>query len=184
MKYSPVPQKGKTTALAGILFAIALVSYVFSIMKITSPALLQLITLLAITAAVYVLVRFRYTTVTYMITPRGREEYEGIQLLSDIDFIVTKSQGRREGIMECRLSLDLLAAVVPLPHGQITGDMRRDLSEKFGKIKIYNYTVSMRPADSIALVFDDEGDVSVIAVEPDEVMRQYLEDAAARNGKV
>ena len=181
MRYTPAPRKGKAMVVAGILFAIGAVSYIFSLAGIASALALQLITMASIVCATYVLVRFAYTSITYVISPRdGLNSQAGIEtggfLPCDVDFIVQKSQGRREGVTECRISLDQLTETVALPRGRISGNLKKDIRDRYGAAKYYIYTVSFRPDEALGLIFDDDGEISVIVIEPDEATRFFLEN--------
>ena len=70
MKYSPKPWGREAGVLTVALFAVSLVSYVFSNLGFTAPLPLQLVSLVTICAAVYILVRFKFTSTTYVIRQR------------------------------------------------------------------------------------------------------------------
>lgn len=173
MKYTPKPQNKKANAAAAVFFATAAAAYAAGATKIAYPALFRFAALLAVTAAVYTLVRYKYTTITYIIAESDRE--------NDSDFIVVKAQGRREGITECRLYLSDLKRIVPTENGRISRNDKRELIEQYGSVKIYNYTVSIRSDDRIALIFDDDGDAYAVIIEPDAQMRLCLEAAARKS---
>lgn len=179
MKYTPDGDGKKAGIISGVAVALALVLYAFSCSGAASPLPLQLLTFALFIAAAYVLVRYRFTTVTYIIRPHSRSvdnygESIGSLPASMLDFAVIRAQGKREGALECLLSLDLLVSVEKFTDAET-------LRRKYKGAKLWYYTVSMKKASRSVLVFDDGGEVSCIVTEPDEKMRTFLENVCRKN---
>ncbi|MCQ2456381.1 MAG: hypothetical protein MJ096_03405 [Clostridia bacterium] len=182
MKYTPDGDGRKAGIISVIAVVLALVLYAFSLSGAVSPLPLQLATFALFIAAAYVLVRYRFTTVTYIVRPHSEnvDGYgESIYSLpaSMLDFAVVRAQGKREGALECLLSLDLLTGVEKFTDPET-------VRQKHKGAKIYYYTVSMKKSDCSVLVFDDAGEVSCLVIETDEKMRKFLEDVCAGDPEV
>ena len=177
MKYSPPIQKGKAIFFATLFFSIALISYVFSLTGLTKPLIPQLVALVSATAAVFVTVRYLYTSVTYILKTNG--DYVNLDSAprEAVDFIVMKSQGKREAAMECKLSLKYLTKIVTFSDSQISS-----LRKEYKNPKFYHYTVSVTPAERQILVFEDDYDVNCIVLELDGGMKRYLESKLTDTG--
>ena len=176
MKYSPKPQTRQTGIVTAVLIALAVITYIFSVSGITPAIPLQMITFVCIIAAVYILIRYRFTYITYFIRPRSENEADlyGDDILSmpsnTLDFAVKRAQGKREGALECLLSLDKLTELCDYKDSESTKVLR----EKYSGIKMYNYTVSMIKPSCTALIFDDGADIYGIICELDETMKSFF----------
>ena len=146
-----------------ILIAVALVTYFFSISGLCAPLPLQIICMGCLCASIYILVRFYFTGITYIL--KSNDSKGDIRSLpSDaVDFCVIRSQGKREGITECLLSMDRLVSVC-----DFTDESIKTLSEKHGKLSVYYYTVSMFKGKRQALIFDDDEAMLCIIIEADD----------------
>ena len=182
MNYTPPHQKKQVRTVTAVLFVLAAVMYGFSLSGITSPLVLQLVTVASLCAGTYILVRYRYTTVTYSIRPRNShssEEYGddiGILPPSMVDFAVTRAQGQRSGNLEVLISLDKLVAVEDVKDGVLDS-----IRSRFKGVKVYVYTVSLTGGDRSAIVFDDDGDVSCVVTELNSEMKAYLTAVCEKN---
>ncbi len=177
MKYSPKPWGREAGVLTVALFAVSLVSYVFSNLGFAAPLPLQLVSLVTLCAAVYILVRFKFTSTTYMVRQRdGVRDDVYSSPENNLDFCVSRGQGRRVETLECVLDLGCLVDAL-----DFNGDVARSLREKYKNIKIYNYTASLMPRRRLGLVFDDEGDVNCVIIEPDESFDRFLKEISKEN---
>lgn len=155
-------------------------------------ALFQFITVIAVVAAVFIVVRYKMTHFTYSIHPRsvgtgtspsgevgvyaGVSQVPGISHMppETLDFTVDRSQGSRAGGAECVLSLADLVAVYPLDkNNSATKSALRERYREDGYV-YYDYTVTLGLTDLLALVFIDGNRYVGIFIEPDDVMRDYL----------
>lgn len=182
MNYTPPHQKKQVRTVVGVLFALAAVTYVFSLMQITSPMILQLVSVILLCAGTYILVRYRYTTVSYSIRPRSThsaDEYgDDINVLPPfmVDFAVTRAQGQRSGNLEVLISLDKLVYATDVKEGILD-----NIRNRFSGVKTYVYTMSLADGKKFALVFDDDGDKSCVVIEPSGEMREYLMTICEKN---
>lgn len=175
MNYSPTPQKRIAGTISAILLVIAAVSYIFSGTGLVSPLPLQTVCMSCICAAVYILVRFVYTGITYIVRPRDNGSGK-VWLLprEQVDFCVIKSQGKRAGVTECMLSLDKLVRI-----DEFTDGYGSRIREEFKGAKLYYYTASMFPEKRQALIFDDGGEIYCIVIEGNEKFLRLLSEIQA-----
>ena len=159
IKYTPNRSTRQAGVISAILFAVAAVSYIFSVQDFTSPLPLQLLCLGCICAGVYILVRYAYTGVTYIIRKNESSGHDCTDREA-FDFCVIKKQGQREGVTECLISFDKLIKAEIYSDG-----LPSRLREEFKNVKLYVYTQSMFPAKRQALVFEDGCDVLCIVIE-------------------
>jgi len=177
MKYSPPIQRGRATFFATLFFALALISYIFSLTGLTPPLIFQLITLITASAAVFITVRYLFTTVTYILKVNGDYSTLDTAPREAIDFVVMKAQGRRDAAMECMISLKYLKRIEVY-----TDALAASLRREYKTPKFYHYTVSVTPAERQILVFEDDYDVNCIVVELDGGMKRYLESKLTDTG--
>ena len=154
-------------------------------------ALFQLVTVIAVVAAVFLAVRYQMTHFVYLIRPRSDISENGMETAfaagsagaepngvtrfppDMLDFVVIKSQGSRAGAAECVLSLSDLAAVFPLTKDGETRNSIRERYQADGYVS-YDYTLTLGAGDVLALVFIDGNRYAGIFIEPDEAMRAYF----------
>ena len=161
MKFIPVPQKRRALTLSLVLALIGITAFMLSSIKILPPILLQLVALGCICAGTYISIRYCFTEITYILRTRGGEGAAlSAMTLEDIDFCVTKAQGKREAVTECLLSLDKLSRIDEFTDGYVSA-VRREHPD----VKLFYYTVSMVKAKKYALIFEDGDDVYCIVVE-------------------
>ena len=131
---------------------------------------------------IYVLARYRLIKFAYVIKPR--DEWADTELLASyasivnvpyymLDFVVYKSVGAREPVVQCVLSLEDF-------KGMATDADRKAYKDKFIRengagFTTYDYTLTPWSRDRILLVFRDEDKYAGILIEPDEQMRTFFE---------
>ena len=171
----------------GIAYAIPIVCNANGIT--VGGALFQLVTVFAVVATVFLVVRYQMTHFVYLIRPRsdlsdadlepayaGNVGPAGITRLPPdmLDFVVNRSQGSRAGAVECVLSLSDLVAVIPMTkENGVTKSAIREKYQADGYV-YYDYTVTLGVTDVLALVFIDGNRYAGIFIEPDEAMRSYF----------
>lgn len=163
MKFSPTPQKKEAGFVSGLLLLLSIVSFMFSSIDEIPPLPLQLISLVCAVAGVYVATRFIFTSFTYSIEVQGRASLSSGLPAEYVDFCVSKAQGSRPPVTECRLSLDKLTRIEPYADSLVSG-----LRQKHGKVALYHYTASMISPKRHALIFDDRGECICVVIEADE----------------
>lgn len=179
MKYSPKHQKKQVSVAVWTCIFCAVVSYAFSLSGVTSPLPLQLIMIIALCCAAYLLIRYLYTSVTYEIRPKSPSA-DGISglLPREVDYAVHRAQGKRENL-EFLMSLDCLREVESVGDGTVDA-----LRKKYGRdMKLYYYTVDLIPTERTALVFEDESDVYCIITAREKNMEAYLREICFRNSE-
>lgn len=179
MKYSPKHQKKQVSVAVWTCIFCAVVSYAFSVSGVVSPLPLQLITVLALCGATYLLVRYLFTSVTYEIRPKSPSA-DSLAGLSprEVDFAVHRAQGKRENL-EFLMALDCLCEV------EVVGDDTLEkLRRKYGRaMKLYYYTVDLVRTERLALVFEDENDFYCLVIARHTETEKYLREVCLRNAE-
>lgn len=180
MKYSPKNQKKQASVIAWACLFCAAVAYGFSISGIVSPLPLQLIMVIALCAAAYILVRYIYTSVTYEIRPKSPSADGSLAGLypREVDLAVHRAQGKRENL-EFLMSLDCLRETQRVEDGTLAS-----LKKKYGRdMKVYYYTVDMVPEERLAAVFEDDSDMYCIVIAREEKIEAYLREVCLVNAE-
>lgn len=194
MRCTPSQKNPRVWAIVAALLVFGGISYGVPIVCnangiAVGGALFQLVTVIAVVAAVFLVVRYQMTHFVYLIRPRS-DSYDtdmepayagtagsyGITRLPPdmLDFVVNRSQGSRAGAAECVLPLSDLVAVIPLTKdGGATKASIRERYQADGYV-CYDYTVTLGVTDVLALVFIDGNRYAGIFIEPDEAMRAYF----------
>ncbi len=181
------------------LFLCATIGFVFaSFSGIAGRGFLQGMSLIFFCAMIYILVRYKFFRIRYVVRPGNRIDADGdtesaatvkrddtkssgvLRLPpSQLDFVVEKAQGNRVLTAECVLSLDKLISCIPL--SQQRGD-RRKITGQYKKVKTYRYLRNMVGAHQCMLIFSsrDMDDVKLI-IEPSDEMEGYLAAVARFN---
>lgn len=197
MKFSPTQNNPRVNLIFAALLVLGGVTYSIPIVcsnnGISISALpFTLVTLFSVVGAVYLLVRYRMTSFTYVVRLRDDTDDSDAQGLEKayagslditsvkpelLDFCVYKASGTRMAAMECLLSLgDLVAAVevTKKKGGGVTrDDVRREYEQK-GGFAFYDYTLTFGLESALELVFIDGNQYVGVIIEPDENMRQYF----------
>ena len=176
MNFSPAPQKREAGFVSAVLLILAVISLLFSNIGGIPPLPLQLISLVCAVAGVYVAVRYAFTSFTYSIASKNGTFLSSLDP-EDADFYVSKTQGKRGPVTECRLSMDKLTQVT-----EYTDGLTATLREKHGKVSLYHYTVSITAKKRHALVFDDCGECICLVIEADERFLAALSSYAPQTG--
>lgn len=193
MRCSPSQKNPRVTAVIAVLLVFGGISYAIPIVCTANGiavggAIFQLLTVISVVAAVFLVVRYQMTHFVYLIRPRSDISENGMEtayagaasplgvthLPPDmLDFVVIRSQGSRAGAAECVLSLADLAAVIPVSKDGATKKSIRERYQADGYV-YYDYTVTLGVTDVLALVFVDGNRYAGIFIEPDEAMRAYF----------
>ena len=177
---------------AGVCFGFAAVP------RMMGRGFLQLAALVFFCAMIFILVRYQFTRVRYLVRARGHgEDTDDTEAASaaavagdaprgtlgrpqeKLEFVVECAQGNRTMIAECVLPLGKLTACHSLPADRRG---RRNLLRQYKKAKSYRYLRNMVGAHQALLVFTDTeyGDVRV-TIEPSEQLEGYLSAVARYN---
>ncbi len=193
MHYTPIPVDDRARRVTFVLIAAGAVTFLLPLWLPAGRALLQTASLILFSMGLFVTVRYLMTSFSYCVEPRGADRPEDGTVTADlgafhirhlppsaVDLTVRKSQGRRVGIIEARLSMEDLAYFAPLPR---QGGRKREVYRLYPNMRVYNYTVSYRPAAQYIAVFVDRTDNAIgVVLELNEEMAAYLADTAAKNG--
>lgn len=193
MRCAPSQKNPRVTAVIAALLVFGGISYAVPIVCRTNGiavggAIFQFVTVAAVAAAVFITVRYQMTHFVYLIRPRSDISENGLETAfagtagtvnsthlppEMLDFVVIRSQGNRAGGMECVLSLDDLAAVIPVDKMRADKKAIREKYQTDGYV-YYDYTVTLGVTDALALIFIDGNRYAGIFIEPDEAMRAYF----------
>lgn len=202
MNYTPQQQNKYVTAIVVTLIAAGIGIYMLPNFLTIRAIFCQVIALVCLVAAVFLLVRYKTTSFIYTIRPRSlmHEDtdaeaapaggYLAIERINPkyLDFVVSKKQGSRDPNMECVLGLDCLTAAetisaetISTEKSQKYGDAVAKVRELYGTVDVYDYTVTLGVEKSLLLVFRDGVKYAAIRIEPDETMGNYLIGVAEQN---
>lgn len=137
------------------------------------PAMWQLLAVVLIAAAVYILCRYRLTVFRLAISSRD-DAAEDVRLLTpgEIDFTVERMRGKNPQLL-CRLALSELREVRRITDGDCGGAAK--------EMSLYRYNVNMSPESGALAVFESAGErISIFAEMPEEMILLF-EKAAAEN---
>jgi hypothetical protein len=188
MNYTPKQENKYVTPIAVTLIAVGIVVYLLPNFAPIRAVVCQMIAMLCMVAAVFVLVRYNSTAFIYTIRPRSRTRDEAVERMEpkELDFVVSKQQGSRSPNMECVLSLSDLEAVWEIspevPYKKV-GEAMEKARVKYGTVNLYDYTVTLGLKTSLLLLFRDGEKHAAIRIEPNEEFQRFLRDAAVKNGK-
>lgn len=197
MKFSPTQNNPRVNLIFAALLVLGGVTYAIPIVCSNSGISISalpftLVTLFSVVGAVYLLVRYRMTSFTYVVRLRddtddsdaqGLEKaYSGSLDITSVkpellDFCVYKASGTRMASMECLLSVGDLVAAVEVTRkkdGGVTRDEVRREYEQKGSFAFYDYTLTFGLESALELVFIDGNRYVGVIIEPDEVMRHYF----------
>ena len=197
MKFSPTQNNPRVNLIFTALLVLGGITYAIPIVcsnnNINISALpFTMVTLFSVVGAVFLLVRYRMTSFTYIVRLRddlddgdaqGLEKaYAGSFDITSVkpellDFCVYKASGTRMAAMECLLSLGDLVVTVEVTKKKSGGvtrdDVRREYEQKGGFV-FYDYTLTFGLESALELVFIDGNRYVGVIIEPDESMRQYF----------
>ncbi len=188
MNYTPTQKNKYVTPIAVTLIAVGIVVYLLPNLFPIRAVICQVIAMICMVAAVFVLVRYNSTAFIYTIRPRSRTRDEVVEYMEpkELDFVVSKQQGSRSPNMECVLSLSDLESVWEIspeaPYKKV-GEAMEKARTKYGTVNLYDYTVTLGLKTSLLLLFRDGEKHAAIRIEPNEEFGRFLRDAAVKNGK-
>ena len=194
MHHTPTPRDDRARRVVFAWIAAGAIAVVSAAVLETGRASLQSAALCFFAVGIFITTRYIFTSFSYSVEPRSFDRPDDGTVTaadvgafhvrhlppSEMDFVVHKSQGQRQGIIEARLSMAELTYFAPLPR---EGGRKREAFRLHPDMRVYNYTVSYRPEGQYIAVFTDSAE-NVIGVifEPDGQMADYFADTAAKNG--
>ncbi len=198
MNYTPKQENKYVTAIVVTLIVCGLGVYLLPNFLPIRAVFCQIFALITLVAAVFLLVRYKTTSFIYTVRPRSLMQDDvdaeaalaGGQISPEriesryLDFVVSKKQGSRAPNMECVLGLDTLISAWDItPDGEykkVAAAMEK-LRGKYGTVELYDYTVTLGLDRSLLLLFRDGQKHAAIRIEPNEELRSYLTEVAAKN---
>ena len=195
MEYTPQPDTRRARRIMWAFLLGGAVCFPAAAMLPFGRAVLQLAGVALVACGLYVAGRWLFTSFTYAIVLRGTadpDELAGAQTAAAgaapdvrrlpnalLDFTVRKSQGRRAPVMDACLALDELRYFAPLPR---EGGREREPYRLFPALRVYDYTVTMTPAQQYMAVFVDSANNAIgLIFEPDAAMAAYLASVLQQN---
>lgn len=133
------------------------------------PGLWQLIAVVLLSAAIYILIRYKLTVFRFSIIPRDADELSVTAAdVAELDFTVERMRGKNPQML-CRLALSELCEIKRvLPH---------ELRSAAKGMSLYKYTVDMSPTSAVLLVFESDGETIGIYAELSSEFCRCLETA-------
>lgn len=194
MRYTPTQRHGSLlNTVCVFMIILGAASYamplIFSAVgKTAAPFPFTAAAVIFFIAFIFLLIRYRMTSFEYVIKKRDNTvwtepepEYArgaayGIgEEVRELDFVVYKSLGARQGAMECVLSLGDLVEVVPLSRdGTKKSAVMKKYSEKRQKFVYYDYTLTFLPDKTLELVFEDGVGYVGIIIEDDGEVAEFF----------
>ncbi len=162
MNFTPKRKNGNMRALYLGLLGLGLILMVINPQNNTRRTAFVCISLIALTAGIYLMIRYELTTYTYILNAKE----------SDFDFFVDKSTGKR-GNYVCYYKISDVASF--LPYEKETKD---ELVKKYTNISFYTYTNNASCKTNV-LVFGNHGHYDAVIIERDEAYDEYLKNAIA-----
>jgi len=162
MSYTPPKNNRPPIVISILLFLCAASSVIFYSLNIGIVLILQLIIVIAVSAAGFITARYGLSSYTYIIE-------RDLSLDRVQRFKIIKTQANRRRII-CDISLTTAIAVIPkAPMAEIHA--------KYGRInRKFNYNVNMFPESSYYYIFDYNGDgkTDIIEFEGNEDFSELL----------
>ncbi len=198
MNHTPKQENKYVTAIVVTLIVCGLGIYLLPNVLPIRAVFCQIIAMITLVAAVFLLVRYKTTSFLYSVRPRSLIQDDmdaeavpaGGQISPEridpkyLDFVVSKKQGSRDPNMECVLGLDSLVSAWDItPDGEykkVAAAMEK-LRGKYGTVDLYDYTVTLGLDRSLLLLFRDGQKHAAIRIEPNEELRSYFTEVAAKN---
>ncbi len=163
MHHTPKGQNKKPQVLTAVSVAVGIAVFMTAPLLPKGQAILQAVSFALFALGLYYTLRYLMTSFSYAVEPSDGAGGE--------DLVVYKSQGRRVGITEARLSLVELSCFAPLTLGKIGKDVR----EKYPAMRVYDYTVTYQPNSAYLAVFVDAADNEIgVIFEPSAEMVGYM----------
>ncbi len=166
MKFTP-PKNKKGRHIAFFCILASELSVLFAILSRLDYALLiQIVALFLFFMGALTLLRYEFTTFTYLITKER--------------FVVLKRIGKKETCV-CNLDLTDAIAITKRPKKKTK---RRKWEKEHGSVFVsYNFAQVVRPKHAYLLLFSFHGKTAEIFFEPSEAMATLLERQIAENEK-
>lgn len=198
MNYTPKQENKNVTAIVVTLIAAGLLIYLLPNFLEIRAVFCQIIAMICLVAAVFLLVRYKTTSFIYSIRPRSmmHDDMEAEAAIAGaslsieridpkyLDFVVSKKQGSRAPNMECVLGLSSLKGawiISPESEYKKPGPLMEKARSDYGAVDFYDYTITLGLKESLLLLFRDGEKHAAIRIEPSEELQNYLIGVAEKN---
>ncbi len=142
----------------------------------TLTALYQLVAVVLIGVAMYLLIRYRLTLFCFRIEGKNGVVVDiRTAIPNELDFVAERVQGRKT-VPLARLSLSELKRAERVRY--------EELREAAADASLYKYYADMSPEEGCLLIFADRGRDIAIFTELSHSMMAYMKKIAAENGAV
>jgi len=190
MKYTPKPCSHRGVYLSGLLVLAGAAVFLLAAVLPVVRAILQTSGIMLWGLGIFYAVRYVMTEISYEIVPRDTsDDGDGEAVLAGggdvtrlpvqmLDFVVRRGNSRRGMLIEARMALDELSYFAPLPR---EGGRNREPFQRYPRLHVYNYTVSVVPQIQYMAVFLDSAHNAVgLILEPDGKMTAALSGMVGR----
>lgn len=192
MEFEPKQKNKVPDILCAALLFCAVVCMVFgNVRGIAGRSILQTVALGFFAAFVFVLVKYKFTRVRYVIRKKAKKGYgdeeeetedDNAPVIScppeSLELLIETAQGKRTFIGENLVALEKIEFFGKLPEQK---SEKKALSEKFSKIPCYKYLKNVVGTERYLLVASSEVGRMKIIFEPSGKMAEYLSAVSAYN---
>ena len=160
--YSPKTNKQREKIVCAALFAAGIAIFLPTLHPQTPlPALFQLVSLLLLTAAISVLIRYLMRNYTYAVQECDRG--------GDIpDFVITEQYGKRLTVV-CRVSVTEVEAAMP-----VTEENRLQIKEMTKGKRVFSYISEINPRDLYLITVRMENETVYLKIVADKTLISVL----------
>ena len=195
MEFEPRQKNKAPDAVVLCLFICAVICLVSgNVRGIAGRSILQTAGLLFFAAIIFILVKYKFTRLRYVIRKKapkgyGNEDEDDAGTLPDgapivsyppeaLELYIESAQGKRTFIGENVAALDSVVFFGKIPDVKTE---KKALSEKYKKFPSFTYLKNMVGAEKYLLVYETEAGLRRIIFEPGAKMAEYLSAVAAYN---
>lgn len=193
MEFEPKQKNKAPDAVVLCLFICALICLVSgNVRGIAGRSILQTAGLLFFAALIFILVKYKFTRLRYVIRKKAPKGYgveddgdalpDGAPVVSyppsALELYIESAQGKRTFIGENVTALDSVVFFGKIPDAKAE---KQALSDKYRKVPSFTYLKNMVGAEKYLLVWETDGELRKIIFEPDAKMAEYLSAVAAYN---
>ena len=170
-EYSPKKDSKKATGVVVILFSLAAGLFLFTmLLNIPYSWVLQLIAIVALTAAVFIVTRYLAKTFLYSINQNDNNSL-------DLDVLEITNGGKKQ-ITVCRISIKSITESYQInktDKDSILTEQALIKKAKKDRVKIFNYCPDINPVQYSIIIGEECGEKYLIKLTPDEKLCEYLD---------
>lgn len=168
--YTPPKNNKKATGIVMILFFLAGGLFIFTLLiDIPLPWIIQLISIVAFTAGIFIATRFLAKSFLYSIVQTGDET---------LDFTVCEiTNGGKSQITVCRVALKNIQEAYSVNRTEkesVSREKEIIRAAKRNGIKIFNYCPDINPTKYCIILGEECGEKFLVKITPDDTIVKYL----------